>query len=54
MIIVFTSNTRGGIIQFTVQLAKTFQKLGKECQIMAPEGALIETEMEHKPYDIKK
>lgn len=54
MIIVFTSNTRGGIIQFTVQLAKTFQKLGKECQIMAPEGALIETEMEHKTIRYKK
>lgn len=54
MIIVFTSNTKGGIIQFTVQMAKTFQKLGKECRIMAPEDALLETEMERKTIRYKK
>lgn len=54
MIIVFTSNTKGGIIQFTVQLAKTFQKLGKPCKMMVPEDAVLENEMEQETIRYKK
>ena len=34
MVIIFTSNTKGGIIQFAFQMAQTFENIGYDCRVM--------------------
>lgn len=37
MVIVFTSNTKGAIVQYAFQMAMTFEKLGHQCKVMVPD-----------------
>lgn len=37
MVIIFTSNTKGGIIQFAFQMAQTFGNIGYDCRVMLPD-----------------
>lgn len=39
MVIIFTSNTKGGIVQFSFQMAQTFVNIGYECKVMLPDNA---------------
>ncbi|MEN6460262.1 MAG: glycosyltransferase family 4 protein [Syntrophomonas sp.] len=39
MIVLFTSNSQGGILQFTRVLAKAFQKTGHDVTLFCPDGA---------------
>lgn len=41
MIVLFTSNTNGGIVQFTVQLLEEIKKMGKEVKCFVPEGTVF-------------
>ena len=38
MVIIFTSNTKGGIIQFAFQMAETFENIGYDCRVMLPDA----------------
>lgn len=38
MVIIFTSNTKGAMVQYAFQLAITFEKLGYQCKVMMPDN----------------
>lgn len=55
MIIIFTSNTEGGILQYALRLLRELSALGQECRLFLPQNAKVskEEELQHLcvPYE---
>lgn len=50
MIVLFTSNTEGGIVQLTIQLLTTLIDIGEEALVFIPEGSKYTLDERYYPY----